>query len=433
MPSTVKKFKELKLNPQLLKAVEDQGFDVPTPVQVRAIPLILAGHDVMGIAPTGTGKTAAYVLPLLIKVKYAQGNQPRALILAPSKELVLQINENIAEFSKYTDLRSVALYGGVGPTQQIDALRSGQDIVVATPGRFLDLYLKGEFPVKSLQTLVLDEADKMMDMGFMPQIRKVLEVIPVKRQNLLFSATMMPKVMTLSEEFLEFPEVVEVAPQATAADTIKQELYYVPNMLTKIHFLTYLLQYKAFKKVMIFTKTRKNADNIYKFLLRKDIGEIRIVHSNKSQNTRINSINAFKQGEIRILVSTDVSSRGLDISNVSHVINFDVPVVHEDYVHRIGRTGRALRPGKSITFVNDVEKYHISKIEKLIREKIQVIRLPQDIKIFETSFEERQEMAREYDKQRKMEDPEFKGAFHEKKKRVHKSFPYTKTRKKRRK
>jgi len=432
MPSTVKKFEELKLNPQLLNAVKDMGYDLPTPIQQRAVPLILAGHDVMGIAPTGTGKTAAYALPLLMKVKYAQGSQPRALILAPSKELVLQIAGNIAEFSSYTDLRCVALYGGVGPTQQINALRDGQDIAVATPGRFLDLYQKGEFPVKSIKTLVLDEADKMMDMGFMPQIRKVLEVIPVKRQNLLFSATMMPKVMKLSEEFLEFPEVVEAAPQATPADTIKQELYYVPNLLTKVHFLEYLLQNKAFKRVMIFVKTRKNADNIYRFLVRKDMGEIRVIHSNKGQNARINSINAFKKGEVRILVSTDVTSRGLDISDVSHVINFDVPVVHEDYVHRIGRTGRALRPGKSITFVTDVEQYHILKIEKLIREKIQKKPLPKDIEIFETSLEERQEMAREYDKQRKMEDPEFKGAFHEKKKRPGRTFSPSKSRKKRR-
>ena len=252
MPDEKKSFEDFKLNRQLLNAVEDLQFDIPTPIQMQAIPLILAGHDVMGIAQTGTGKTAAYVLPLLMKVKYSQGHDPRALILAPTRELVLQIEDNIKALGKYTDLKVVALYGGIGPKTQIEQLGQGTDLVVATPGRLMDIYLAGELILKDIKTLVLDEADKMMDMGFMPQLRKILEVIPVKRQNLLFSATMPPKVVTLSEEFLEFPEVAEVAPQATAVETVRQELYEVPNLKTKINFLAYLLSKPRLERVIVF-------------------------------------------------------------------------------------------------------------------------------------------------------------------------------------
>ena len=342
----------------------------------------------------------------------------RVLILGPTKELVIQIEKNFKELSAYTDLRIIALYGGIGPTAQIEAIAAGVDIMVATPGRFLDLYSKGEIYVKSIKTMVLDEADKMMDMGFMPQIRRILEVIPVKRQNLLFSATMPDRVIELSEEFLDFPQRVEVSPQATPAETIVQEVYFVPNLKTKISFLEWILSKKNLNRVMIFTKTKKNADNIYKYLSRKNLGEIRVIHSNKGQNSRINALNEFKEGGVRILVTTDVSARGIDVTDVSHVINFDVPRVYEDYVHRIGRTGRAEKEGASITFVNDAEKYHISNIEKLIRQKIEVRKLPDEVQIFNTPFDEKQEIAKEIDWQKKKEDPQFKGAFQEKKKKI---------------
>lgn len=417
MSAGSKNFDSFKLNRQLLNAVEEAGYGQPTAIQQKAIPMILAGHDVMGIAPTGTGKTAAFVLPVLMKVKYAQEMEPRALILAPTKELVIQIGQNIKKYSVFTDLRSVALYGGIGPTSQIKNIKEGVDIVVSTPGRFLDIYLRGELIVKKLKILVLDEADKMMDMGFMPQIRKILEVIPVKRQNLLFSATMPSKVIQLSEEFLEFPEVVEVAPSATTADTIDQKLYYVPNLATKINLLSYFFQQEKFYRVIIFVKSRNTANNVYNYLLRKKIGEVGVIHSNKGQNTRINTMNLFKAGDIRALVTTDVTARGIDVTDVSHVINFDVPIIYEDYVHRIGRTGRAEKKGVSITFVNDAEKMHIESIEEIIRMKISVVKIPSRIEIAETSFGEKQEIARELDRQRKKEDPDFKGAFHEKKKK----------------
>ena len=410
------KWTDFKLNKQLLQAVEEAGFSSPTEIQQQCIPLILGGQHVIGIAQTGTGKTASYMLPLLMKVKYAQGSDPRALILVPTKELAVQVLAQALQLSKYTDLRVAALYGGVGAKAQIALLNKGIDIIVATPGQFLELYMRNEIPTKQIKTLVIDEADRMMDMGFMHQLRKIFEVIPSKKQNLLFSATFSDRIEKLSQEFLEFPIKVAVTPQATTAKIVEQEVYYIPNLRTKINFLEYLLaDHETFNRVMIFARTKENADNVFKYLERKKLGPIRVIHSNKGQNSRINAMNEFKQGQLRILVSTDVASRGIDVEKVSHVINFDVPSLYEDYVHRIGRTGRAFQEGKAITFATKAELYHIQRIEKLIREKIPVKKLPEEIKIEETSREEAQVMAREIDRQKKREDPEYGGAFHERK------------------
>lgn len=409
-------FENFNLNPQLLRAVRNIGFNQPTDIQQKAIPLILGGQEVIGIAQTGTGKTAAYMLPILMNIKYAQGNEPRALVLAPTKELVVQIAEHATALGKYTGIRIAGLYGGVGPKTQIETLNKGVDLVIATPGRFMELYLRGELKTKQIKTLVLDEGDRMMDMGFMHQLRKIFEVIPRKRQNLLFSATFHEKVERLSAEFLTFPVKVEVTPQATAAKQVEQELFNVPNLKTKINFLEYLLQDKeTYNRVIIFTRTKENANNVFRFIDRKDLGPVRVIHSNKGQNTRINAVNEFKEGKIRILVSTDVTARGIDVVKVSHVINFDVPILYEDYVHRIGRTGRAFQEGKAITFANEAELYHIKKIEDLIREKIPKRNLPKNIEREETSSEEKQAIAREIDIQKQRADPSFKGAFHEKK------------------
>jgi ATP-dependent RNA helicase RhlE len=413
--SATQTFEDFKLNKQLLMAIEEAGFTQPTEIQQKAIPAVLGGQAVIGIAQTGTGKTAAYVLPLLMKVKYAQGTEPRALILAPTKELVVQLAEHTKRLAKYTDLRIAALYGGVGVKAHSDLIKAGVDIIVATPGRFMEIYLRKELPVKQIKTLVLDEADRMMDMGFMPQLRKIFEVLPVKRQNLLFSATFGERVERLSQDFLEFPIRIEVTPQATAATQVAQALYRVPNLKTKIDLLLHLLADESWQRVMIFTKTKDTANNIYKFLERKNIGPVRVIHSNKGQNTRINAMQEFKDGNLRILVSTDVSARGIDVKGVSHVLNFDVPILYDDYVHRIGRTGRAFETGSAVTFVNPAEEYHITKIEKLIREKIPVISLPKEIIPEETPFEEKQEMAREIDRQKRKEDPTYQGAFHERK------------------
>ena len=424
-------FRNFKLNKQLFDALDDLGITEPTPVQEKTIPLLLAGHDLLGVAQTGTGKTAAFGLPLLMKVKYAQDPGPRAVIFTPTRELAMQVHKMLVDLAKYTDLRLVVVYGGTGMKSQIEQLDKGCDILIGTPGRFMDLYLKGEIITKHIKTMILDEADRMMDMGFMPQIRKILEVIPVKRQNMLFSATMPEKVIELSHDFLEFPQHVEITPQATAVETVEQEMFYLPNLKTKINFLEMMLrEQEEINRVIVFTRKRSTAENVFKYLQRKEVGSIKVIHANKGQNTRINSMEAFKSGEIRILVTTDVSARGIDVEDVSHVVNFDVPIMYEDYVHRIGRTGRARKSGKAITFCNDAEKYHIKKIEKLIREHIPVGNLPSDLKIEPTPKEEKQAMAKEIDEQKKKEDPNFKGAFHEKKKRPHEKFKNTKAGKK---
>ena len=413
-------FTDFDLSPSLLKALDEMGLHAPTAIQRQGIPQIMAGHDIFGIAPTGTGKTAAYLLPLLHKLRYAQGNAPRALILAPTRELVTQIAHEIVRLTAYVDMRVVEMYGGLGPKTQIELAQAGCDIIVATPGRFMDIYLRGELVVKQIKTMILDEADKMMDMGFMPQIRRILEVIPNKRQNLLFSATLPPKVEQLSEEFLEFPLKIEVEPQATTAETVSQVLYETPNLKTKINLLYYLLtEGEGFERVMVFTKTKKNADAVFNFLERKKLGDIRVIHANKGQNTRLNSIEAFKAGGIRILVATDVMSRGIDVLDVSHVINFDVPLIYEDYVHRIGRTGRAFKTGASLTFADPSEMDHIEKIEKLIRQKIPRAAIPSEVEIPGTPKDEKQAQDLILDTQRRKADPSFKGAFHEKKAHPH--------------
>jgi ATP-dependent RNA helicase RhlE len=408
-------FDVFKLNRQLLEAVALAGYITPTPIQLKAIPLALAGHDVLGIAQTGTGKTAAYILPLLMKVKYAQGMHPKALILAPTRELAMQIEEVAIQMAENTDLRIVCLYGGLGPKTQIELIEAGVDIIISTTGRFLDLYKKGKIFTKEIKTMILDEADKMMDMGFMPQIRNVLEIIPVKRQNLLFSATFSDRVEKLAAEFLEFPERVEVTPSATTAETIAQVKYLVPNIRTKINLLGELLKHEDIVRAIIFTRSRKNAEEVYAFIKNRVEGEVRVIHANKGQNTRINSIDDFKSGDVRLLVATDVASRGLDVTLVSHVINFDVPLIYEDYVHRIGRTGRATHEGKAITFVNPAEAYHFQRIEELIRMDVVDLEIPTQVDVPETPFAERQAYARELDHLMQRDNPDYKGAFHDKK------------------
>ena len=412
-----KSFEEFNLNRQLLNAVADAGFTIATPIQEKAIAPVLSGQDIFGIAETGTGKTAAYLLPLLMKLKYAQGDAPRALILAPTRELAMQIDEHAKMFAKYTDLRSVVVFGGIGSKAQSEAIQAGCDIVIATPGRFLDIYLKGNVQTGYIKFLVLDEADKMMDMGFIGSIHRILEVVPRKRQNLLYSATMSPLVEKIAGDFLKHPTLIEVAPQATTAKTVTQTLYEVPNFKTKINLLQYLLKDETeFSRIIIFCKTKAVADNIFSFISRR-FGEeaVRVIHANKGQNTRINTINKFKEGSIRVLVATDVASRGIDVSEVSHVINFDVPIIIEDYVHRIGRTGRAFSTGDALTFCTPAEQYYVQKIEALIRQSIPVALMPADVFVEETPYDERQALAKEVDMQKRKEDPEYQGAFHEKK------------------
>lgn len=410
-------FADLKITRQFLNAIEDLGFDQPTPIQIKAIPAIRSGQHVIGIAQTGTGKTAAYMLPVLQKIKYAQGTAARCVILVPTKELVVQVTEQVEQLTKYTDIRTEGIYGGVGRKSQAQSVNEGVDVLVSTPRRLLELYEFENVVLHKVEVLILDEADRMMDMGFMPQINTLLDIIPTKKQNLLFSATFSPRVEELSWNFMDFPVKIEVTPEATPVETVEQVRYDVPNFQTKLNLLAHLLQdEEAFHRIIIFTKTKSAADRVYKRLSKGDNKEhVRLIHSNKGQNTRINSFNDFKEGSVRILVSTDVMARGIDIKEVSHVINFDVPSVHEDYVHRIGRTGRAFRTGAAITFVTKSDKYHLLKIEEKIRMFIPMEELPSEVEVTETPFEENQLIERALDAQKKKADPNYQGAFHEKK------------------
>jgi ATP-dependent RNA helicase RhlE len=412
-----KSFEELKLSRPLLNALVDKGFFFPTKIQEQAIPKLLSGQDLIGIAPTGTGKTAAYTLPLLMQLKYPQGDRIRGIIFAPSKELVLQIDNDIEVLSAYSDLRHTCIYGGVGAKAQVEEISSGVDILVATPGRFMDLYLKGAIDLRAVKYMVLDEADKLMDMGFMPQLRKVLEVIPRKRQNLLFSATFSPKVEELSHEFLEYPIKVEVAPQATTVDTVDQFYLRTPNFTTKLNLLEYFLRQDDCHRVMIFVNKKSSADGVFKFLERRFRGAVKVIHSNKGQNSRINAIREFEEGKLSALVTTDVSARGIDIEDVSHVINFEIPKVYIDYVHRIGRTGRAEKEGVAFTFCDKAELLHLKKVEDLIQLDLKEFKIPSEVEVPETKKLELIEIERQIDKFKRKEDPDYKGAFHEKKKR----------------
>ncbi len=415
-------FEGFGIGKSILKALDEIGFNIPTPIQECAIPVIKSGKDVLGIAQTGTGKTAAYIIPLLMKLVKAQGNDPRAIVLVPTRELAIQVGDDISELAQYTNLRHAAVYGGIGWTKHAALLEPGVDILVATPGRLWELYRAGAFGMKSVKTLVIDEADRMLDMGFMPQLNKLFEVIPPRRQNLLFSATFSESIETMSHEFLAFPERVEVAPSATPVEKVKQYFYRVPNFRTKLNFINHLLlDEEEFKRVIIFCRTKENAEDVYKVIRRRTEGEVRILHSNKAQSSRINAIEAFKSGSVRVLVSTDVSARGIDVSRISHVINFDLPPRYEDYIHRIGRTARANTDGVAISFIGPEEDYHLENIEKLIRMKIEEIQMPDSIEIVPLNKPEKQRIDREIDRQKRLANPEFKGAFHEKKARQSKS------------
>ena len=410
-------FNDFKLNRQLLNAVSELGYEIPTAIQQKAIPVVLGGQDVIGIAQTGTGKTAAYLLPILRLLNYAQEDSPRALILVPTRELSIQVGNALKDLTKYTDLRYAVVFGGQGAKEQIAAVAAGIDLLVASPGRFLDLYLAGHIQTKKIKYLVLDEAERLMDKSFISQFHRILEVVPRKRQNLLFSATMSDLVKKIAGDFMAFPIEINIAPEVRTAETVSQVVYELPNIKSKINLLNYLFRDEIYKKVIVFCKTKAIASDIGKYMERVyGIDHVRIIHGNKTQQTRINAMQAFREDEqLRFLITTDLASRGLDIPDVSHVINFDVPIIYEDYVHRIGRTGRAFKTGASLTFVTPADEYHIEKIQALIKQKIEKVLLPDGVEVVTTPYEERQDMLREIDRQKRKENPDFKGAFHEKK------------------
>ncbi len=416
-----KTFEQLKVSKSFLWTLDEIGFKEPTSIQQKAIPVIRSGANMVGIARTGTGKTAAYLIPLLMNITKAEGDQPRVLVLVPTRELSIQVGEDIEELTSRTTIRHAAVFGGVGWTKQAQQIEPGVDILVATPGRLWELYQKGVLSLKKIKHLVIDEADRMLDMGFMPQLRKLFEVLPPRRQNLLFSATFNKKVEQMAEEFLDFYRKIKISRPATPAERVRQEVYLVPNYRTKLNLVKYLLQDEmVYNRVVLFVREKSHAEAVFKVIKRKSEGEKRILHSSRGQTSRLNAINAFKAGEVRILISTDVSARGIDASLVSHVINFDLPMSYEDYVHRIGRTARAGNQGVAITLIDPAEEWHMKRIEKLIRMEIPKKEIPQEVEIVDTGKEERQKQLREIDHQRKIEDPSFQGAFHERKKKLKK-------------
>ncbi len=410
-------FDSLKLNRQLLNAIGELGYETPTEIQQKVIPPALSGQNIIGIAQTGTGKTAAFILPLLRTLNYAQGNEPRALILAPTRELAIQIGTVANQMGKYVDLRIVTVYGGKGFSDQKKKLEAGCDIVVATPAQAMELYLSGHLILKKIKHFVMDEAERLMDFGFTGQIYSLLEVLPRKRQNMLFSATFSERVKKISDDFMEFPVFIDVVPQVKTAAKIEQYLYTVNSFQTKLNLLNFLLSDKEnFNKVIIFCKSKKNANRIAEVIqMNYGADGINVLHGDKTQQTRLNAINRFREEEIRLLIATDVAARGIDVPGVSHVINFDVPLVYEDYIHRIGRTGRAFASGLSITFVEPQDEWHIKKIQKLAGISIKRLNIPESVEVIQPGREETQLRDMEIDRQKRKDNPEFKGAFHERK------------------
>lgn len=360
-------FKELNIIEPVLKALESEGYKNPTPIQKEAIPVILKGKDLLGCAQTGTGKTAAFAIPVIQLLQKNVDNKRsktvKALILTPTRELAIQINESLAVYGRNTGLRHAVIFGGVPQKTQVDAISKGVDILVATPGRLMDLINQGYVSLSSIELFVLDEADRMLDMGFINDIRKIIVKLPVKKQTLFFSATMAKDIIKLAEQILVNPVKIQVTPVSSTADTIQQELYYVEKG-DKRKLLDLLLQNQTFRSVLVFTRTKHGADKVTKELKRAGFSA-EAIHGNKSQNARQNALKNFKEGKTRVMVATDIAARGIDVDDLSLVINFELPNVPETYVHRIGRTGRAGANGKAISFCDTEEREYLKDIRKL--------------------------------------------------------------------
>ncbi len=371
----MKLFTELNIIEPILTALTKKGYTTPTPIQEKAIPVVLEGNDVFGCAQTGTGKTAAFSLPILQLLHTSQkpkNNKVRALILAPTRELAVQIDESIRDYAKNLRIRHCVVFGGVNQNPQVNALRNGMDIVVATPGRLLDLMNQGHVDLRSLEVLVLDEADRMLDMGFINDIRKIIKKIPEKRQTLMFSATIPVEIKELAEGLLKNPVYVESAPVSSTSEIIKQSLYYVEKN-DKPALLRHLLKDSDIAHVLVFTRTKHGADKVAKGLTKDGI-KAEAIHGNKSQSARQNALKGFKARTIKVLVATDIASRGIDVDKLSHVINYELPEVPETYVHRIGRTGRAGEAGIALSFCATDERQWLKQITRLIKKDIDVVK-----------------------------------------------------------
>ncbi len=409
-------FNDLDLSRQLHNAIEDLGFTHPTPIQQEAFSVVRSGQDVVGIAQTGTGKTYAYMLPILRSLAFSKQQHPRVLILVPTRELVVQVVEEIEKLATYITLRVLGVYGGTNINTQKQAIVQGTDVIVATPGRLYDLSVSNVLKLKAIQKLVIDEVDVMLDLGFRFQLLNIFDLLPARRQNIMFSATMTEDVATLIDEFFIKPTKISIAVSGTPLDNIAQVSYNVPNFYTKVNLLNHLLQDKEqFAKVLVFAANKRTADRLFESLDESFADEICVIHSNKTQNYRLRSIRQFDDGMNRILVATDVMARGLDIDEITHVVNFDTPSFPENYMHRIGRTGRAEKEGRTLLFSTEKEQGFKTGIETLMATKIPVLPLPEDVEISEElTEEERPREDREVSKNRTAKEYVPGPAFHEK-------------------
>ncbi|WMI65438.1 DEAD/DEAH box helicase [Aestuariibaculum sp. YM273] len=410
-------FRDLNLNTPLYNALDDLGFTTPTPIQAEAFNIVSSGRDIVGIAQTGTGKTFAYMLPILKNLKFSKQENPRVLILVPTRELVVQVVEEIEKLTKYINTRVLGVYGGTNINTQKMAVAEGLDILVATPGRLYDLALSRVLQLKSIQKLVIDEVDVMLDLGFRHQLINIFDILPEKRQNIMFSATMTEDVDDLLNDFFTIPERVSIAVSGTPLENIQQTRYNVPNFFTKVNLLVHILNdTETFNKVIVFVSNKKIADKLFEELDLHFKEELCVIHSNKTQNYRLRSIEQFRNGENRILVATDVMARGLDIENVSHVINLDTPDYPENYMHRIGRTGRAERKGEAILLSTEKEQEARENIERLMNMEIPVLELPEMVEISDQLLEEERTKVKERNNPTKRSEEDMPGpAFHEKK------------------
>jgi ATP-dependent RNA helicase RhlE len=375
-------FKDLNLNNSLLNALSDLGFSEPTTIQEKAFAPIMAGKDVLGIAQTGTGKTFAYLLPLIRQWQFSKKRNPEILVLVPTRELVVQVVDEFKNLSKYTSIIAVGVYGGANIKTQMIAIHEGVDIVIATPGRLLDLMLNGTIPSKLVKKIVIDEVDEMLNLGFRTQLKSIFDLLPAKRQNLMFSATITNEVDILIQNNIGIPVKIEAAPTGTPLSNITQIGYKVPNFNTKINLLEYLLATdESMSKVLIFAGSKKMADEINTRIETKFPDQLAVIHSNKTQNTRFKTVEEFESGKSRILIASDIIARGLDVSEVSHVINMDVPAIAENYIHRIGRTGRADKKGIAITFITENDNSHQIKVEVLMGLKIPIKKMPSHVEV----------------------------------------------------
>lgn len=409
-------FENLNLSKQLYQSLDDLGFDKPTPIQVKACPVILSGKDVVGIAQTGTGKTFAYLLPLLRDLKFSNQTNPRILILVPTRELVLQVVEQIGSLINYLNVRALGVFGGVNINTQRQNLALGTDILVATPGRLYDLAMSRSVQLNGVKKLVIDEVDIMLDLGFRFQLTNLFDFLPDRRQNIMFSATMTNEVDALIDDFFIVPTKIAIAVSGTPLENIAQQCYPVQNFYTKINLLKHLLTDTAeYRKVLVFVSNKKNADKLFEALEEDHGSETGIIHSNKSQNYRIRSVQQFNKGSNRILVATDVMARGLDLDKISHVINFDTPDFPENYMHRIGRTGRAEEEGKTILFFTETENKDKEAIESLMDYKIPSLEFPAEVKISKELIPEERPKDQSPDPNRNIKKVIRGAAFHEKK------------------